>query len=242
MKGITILSPNGANINKKTHLESILSYLEGGILKMKRFLALIAASIMVLGACLVVSAAPSSDSVSGNSISGSSADSKDEVEYDAASEAFALEIQATGVSSQVYFAAEDENKTIGEYISNSVVEVPGLDVVTPVGQGGKIVLDGESSNVNFSVQKPLRAYVDSAKAQAAALGGNILNVVNIQANVSFGTASVNFYMPGVTAGQNIQVYQYADGQWTNVNVSEIRDDHVVVDMTSLGVLAFIQIQ
>lgn len=208
---------------------------------MKRFLALIAAGIMVLGACMVVSAAPDSDSVSGNSISGNSAGSGSSSRYDAGAEAFALAIQATGVSQQVYFAAGEEGKSISEYVSNSVVSVPGLDTVTPVGQGGKIILDGQSSNVNFSVMKPLRTHVDSAKTQAAALGGNILNVVNIQANVSFETASVNFYMPGVKTGQNIQVYQYDNGQWTNVNVTEIRDDHVVVDMTSLGVLAFIQI-
>lgn len=50
-------------------------------------------------------------------------------------------------------------------------------------------------------------------------------------------------MPGVTAGQNIQVYQYdyINGQWTSVAVAEIREDHVVVDMTSLGVLAFIEV-
>lgn len=195
---------------------------------------------MVCGACLVVSAAPD-DSVSGNSISGNSAGGGGS-EYDAGSEAYALEIQATGVSAQVFTAALEEGKTIGEYISNSVVEVPGLDTVTPVGQGGKVVLDGQISNVSFSVQKPLPAHVNSAKAQAAALGGKVLNVANIQANVSFGTASVNFYMPGVTTGQNIQVYRYNNGQWVSVNVSEVRDDHVVVDMTSLGVLAFIQIQ
>lgn len=204
---------------------------------MKRLLALITAGVMTCGACMMVSAAPGS-SISGNSISENSASSG----YDAGSEAYALEIQATGVSAQVYIAALEEGKSIGEYVSNSVVEVPGLDKVTPVGQGGKIVLDGQNSNVSFSVQKPLPAHVNAAKAQAAALGGNVLNVVKIQANVSFGTASVNFYMPGVKTGENIQVYQYADGQWNSVNVAEIRDDHVVVDMTSLGVLAFIQVQ
>ncbi|MCM1175486.1 MAG: hypothetical protein NC341_10605 [Blautia sp.] len=212
---------------------------------MKRFLALMAAGIAVLGTCMVVSAAPDSDSVSGNSISENSvasADSGDDGDYDTGSEAFALEIAATGVSSDVYFAAEGEGKTIGEYISNSVVEVPGLDEVTPVGQGGKIVLDGKASNVNFAVQKPLPAHVTAAKAQAASLGGSVLNVVNIQANVSFGKASVNFYMPGVKAGQKIQVYQYVKGQWASVDVAEIRDDHVTVDMTSLGVFAFIQVQ
>lgn len=215
---------------------------------MKRFLALMTAGILVLGACMVASAAPSSSSVSGNNAGSSSSSSSNRAGsesgsvQDESSVAFAAEVQASGVTSQVYTAALDAGLTVGEYISNSVVEVPGLDEVTPVGQGGKIVLDGQASNVNFSVQKPLPAHVSSAKAQAAALGGKVLNVVNIQANVSFGTASVNFYMPGVTTGQNIQVYQYADGQWVSVNVAEIRDDHVVVDMTSLGVLAFIQIQ
>lgn len=211
-------------------------------MKMKRFIALATAGIMVLGACMVVSAAPSS-SVSGNAIPESN---NKETEISAkeaeAAAAFAAEVQEAGVSSDVYTAALESGLTVGEYVSNSVVEVPGLDEVTPVGQGGKIILDGQSSNVNFSVQKPLSAHVNAAKTQAASLGGNVLNVVNIQANVSFGTASVNFYMPSVKAGQNIQVYQYTDGQWISVNVSEVRADHVVVDMTSLGVLAFIQVK
>lgn len=214
---------------------------------MKRFLALITAGILVVGTCMVVSAASGDSSVSGNSISGNSAGSS--TSDSAASStaviedtAYLAEVQASGVSPQVYTAALETGLTVVEYISNSVIEVPGLDEATPVGQGGGVVLDGEASNVNFSVRKPLYTHVTSAKTQAAALGGNVLNVVNIQANVSFGTASVNFYMPGVATGQNIQVYQYADGQWVSVNVSEVRDDHVVVDMTSLGVLAFIQVQ
>lgn len=220
---------------------------------MKRFLALMTAGIMVCGACLVVSAEESS-SVSGNSISansasagaggggGSSSGSSVKAEEAALAAAFAAEVGATGVSAEVYTAALDAGLTVSEYISNSIVEVPGLDNVTPVGQGGKILLDGKLCNVTFSMAKPLPAHVNAAKAQAAALGGNVLNVVNIQANVSFGTASVNFYMPGVKTGQNIQVYRYANGQWTSLNVAEVRNDHVVVDMTSLGVFAFIQVQ
>lgn len=202
---------------------------------MKRFLALIIAGVMVCGACLVVSAAPC-DSVSGNSISENSAG-----EYDAEGAAFMREIEESGVSQEVFFAAQNEGKSVREYISNSVITVPGLDEVTPVGQGGKIIIDGKTSNVNFSVQKPLLAHVNAAKTQAASLGGSVLNVVNMYSNVSFATASVNFYMPGVKTGENIQVYQYVNGQWVSLSVSEIRDDHVVVDMTSLGVLAFIQI-
>ena len=223
-------------------------------MKMKRFIALMTAGVMVVGACMVVSAAPSSSSVSANSVSGNrvivsspsgggggSTMTSAEAAQAAINAAFASEVAASGVTSEIYTAALGAGLTVGEYISNSVVEVPGLDEVTPVGQGGKIVLDGQVSNVNFSVQKPLPGHVSAAKSQAASLGGNVLNVVNLQANVSFGTASVNFYMPGVKTGQNIQVYRYANGQWTSLNVAEVRDDHVVVDMTNLGVVAFIQV-
>ena len=91
--------------------------------------------------------------------------------------------------------------------------------------------------------KVLSGHTDAAKAQAAAIGGRVLNVARIDASVYFDTATVNFYMPGVTAGQNIQVYQYdyANGQWISVTVAEVREDHVVVDMTSLGVLAFFEV-
>lgn len=91
--------------------------------------------------------------------------------------------------------------------------------------------------------KVLSGHTDAAKAQAAAIGGRVLNVARIDASVYFDTATVNFYMPGVTTGQNIQVYQYnyTSGQWTSVTVAEVRNDHVVVGMTSLGVLAFIEV-
>lgn len=157
------------------------------------------------------------------------------------SEIAALAAKATGIPMSVSVQATGENKTVGEYMNNAVTEVPGIPNATPVGQGGKVVINGAPSNQTFSVQKPLVVQVQAAQTQAAQLGGNILNVANIQGSVSFETATVNFYMPGVTAGQNIQVYQLADGVWSSVSVSEIREDHVVVDMTSYGTLAFIEV-
>ncbi|MDE6891714.1 MAG: hypothetical protein K2P50_07960, partial [Lachnospiraceae bacterium] len=85
-------------------------------------------------------------------------------------------------------------------------------------------------------------YVDWAKAQADTIGGKVLNVVDPKSTAVFETATVNFYMPGVTAEQKIQVFQYVDKQWVNLNVAEVREDHVVVDMTSLGVTAFVEVQ
>ena len=115
-------------------------------------------------------------------------------------------------------------------------------------EDGKIIFKAESDalivkGIISLLMKVLSGHTDSAKAQAASLGGTVLNVARIDASVYFDTATVNFYMPGVTAGQNIQVYQYdyTNGQWTGVAVAEVREDHVVVDMTSLGVLAFFEV-
>ncbi len=126
-------------------------------------------------------------------------------------------------------------------MNNAVTELPGLENVTPVGQGGHVIINGAPSNQTFSVLKPHYAYVSYAKTLANGLGGRVLNVASIKASVSFNTATVNFYAKGVKAGQNIKVYQYVNGSWVEVEVTEIRDDHVVVNMTSLGTLAFIEL-
>ena len=52
---------------------------------------------------------------------------------------------------------------------------------------------------------------------------------------------MNFYLKGIKNGQNVKVYQLVDGVWVELNITEVRDDHVVVDMTSLGTLAFIEV-
>lgn len=152
-------------------------------------------------------------------------------------------IESTGIPMETTLAAADENKSVGEYMNNAVVAAPGLDEAVPVSQGGNVIINGAPSNQTFSVLKVLSGHTESAKAQAASVGGKVLNVARIDASVYFDTATVNFYMPGVKTGQNIQVYQYdyTSGQWTGVAVAEVREDHVVVDMTSLGVLAFIEV-
>lgn len=203
-------------------------------MNMKRVLTLVSTGMLVFGTCMAVSAAPESSSVSENAVVITASDREAEAE--------ALAIKATGIPQEAWFGAEEEGKSIGEYMSNSVLEVPGLDSVTPVGQGGNVIIDGKASNVTLSVQKPLLFHVNSAKTQAEAVSGKVLNVVDIKTTVSFENATVNFYMPGVTADTKVQVYQYADKQWTSVGVAEVREDHVVVDMTRPGVLAFFEVQ
>lgn len=150
---------------------------------------------------------------------------------------------AVVASSASTVEAASAGKSVGEYTNNAVVDVPSLTEVTPLGQGGHVIINGAPSNVTFFLTKPSAEAVTSAKSQAQVLGGKVLNVVGTTSQVitEFGTAQVNFYAKGVKAGQFIKVYQLINGVWVELEVSEIREDHVVVNMTSHGILAFIEV-
>lgn len=194
---------------------------------MKKMLALTLAGVMAVSMPVMAATSPTADSYSTASPS---------------SAATVSAVTASGVSHSVAKAAAEENKTVGEYMNNAVTEVPGISSVVPLGQGGHVIINGVPSNQTFSVLKPIAENVNLAKAQAAALGGIVLNVAQISASVTgFNTATVNFYLQGIRTGQNIKVYQLVNGQWVELTVTEIRDDHIVVDMTSLGTLAFIEV-
>lgn len=203
---------------------------------MKKLIALALAGAMVVSMPVMAATSPSAGSYSPSASTAAPAPAPAPV----VASTPAPTVEAGAISTAVVAAAEAEGKTVGEYMNNAVVSVPGLENVTPLGQGGHVIINGAPSNQVFSVLKPAYTSVTSAKAFAAGLGGRVLNVAQIKASVSgFNTATVNFYMKGVTAGQNIKVYQLVNGQWVELTVAEIRADHVVVDMTSLGTLAFI---
>lgn len=174
--------------------------------------------------------------VSGSSSGGGSVEGYDE-DFAAA----ALAAKEMGLSMDVLQGAEDANKSVGEYLNNSVNSVAGITNATPVAQGGDVIINGQPSNQTFSVNKPLPAHIDAAKAQAVAVGGRVMNCVDVDAGVYFDVATVNFYTPGITGAENVQVYHFTSGQWVSLNVAEVREDHVIVDMTAPGVLAFIEV-
>ncbi len=212
---------------------------------MKKLIALALAGTMMLSMPVMAANSPSAGATSpsagsvssSTSVSGTTAPAEESVVYSTPVPA----VVASSIPSAVVTAAAEEGKTVGEYMNNAVTSVPGLSSVTPLGQGGHVIINGAPSNQVFSVLKPTAASVSAAKNQAAALGGKILNVAQIKGSVNFSTATVNFYMPGVKAGQNIVVYQLVNGQWTALTVTEIRADHVVVNMTSFGTLAFFEV-
>lgn len=159
---------------------------------------------------------------------------------DPGAEQFVQEVTIPGVPLDIVLKATEKDKTIGEYMNNAVVSLPGLDNVTPVAQGGNVILDGVETNATFSVDKPMSNFVKIAESLAASEGRVVLNVVDVKFAMPFKNATVNFYTPGVESGQDIQALLYTDGEWADQEVEEIREDHVVVNMTDTGVLAFVE--
>lgn len=132
-------------------------------------------------------------------------------------------------------AAHAQNKSSGEYYNNAVVTTEGIENAVPVAQGGKLIIDGQMTNASATVSKVSSVYVESVRA---AREGTVLNVVDVQFPVT--SAIVNFYMPGIAAGDNITAAQFIDGAWTDVEVVEVRDDHILLYLKGNGVVAFLK--
>lgn len=132
-------------------------------------------------------------------------------------------------------SAKAADKSAGEYYNNAVLDTPGIEEATPVAQGGSLIVDGEVTNMTASVSKAPAGYVDSVRA---AQEGTVLNVVDVQFPAA--EAVVNFYMPGVAEGADIAAAQYVSGAWVDVEVIEVRADHVVLDLKGSGIVAFLK--
>ena len=113
---------------------------------------------------------------------------------------------------------------------------------TIVGQGGHVEINGGKSNVTFVLTPATGGQLTAATGFSAGLGGELLNVVTTSSpGASFKTAKVNFYVSGVSAGDNIAVYQLQGSKWVQLPVVETRKDHVIVNMTRHGTVAFIRV-
>ena len=146
---------------------------------MKKLVALIMAGALLAG--MTVSAA-------GSSTAGGSDPSQP-----APTAAPAEAVTSEGFPAAVVSAAQDAGMSVGEYVNNAIVTVPGITDATPVCQGGHVIINGAPSNFTFTLRKAKAAAVSSAKAQAAVLGGKVMNVVEVKGPVkNFATARVTF--------------------------------------------------
>ena len=143
-------------------------------------------------------------------------------------------------NSAVETAAAEVSMSVGEYTNNAIVSTPGLSAADtlPVGQGGKIIVNGVATNMTVILRKVDAAIVKSAKTAAT---GKILNLVNAKLPVAKGnTVTVNFYVKGLAGTENVTVLQLVNGEWVPVTVKEIRLDHIVLDLTQSGPVMFVQ--
>lgn len=124
------------------------------------------------------------------------------------------------------------------YAKNNVINYGGF----VIGQGGHVEINGGRSNVTFKIAPGNGGQVTAANSLAASVGGALISCISTSSpGVSFANAKVNFYLSGVNVGDNIAVYQLQGKNWVQLPTAEIRKDHVVVNMTQHGTLAFIKV-
>lgn len=125
-----------------------------------------------------------------------------------------------------------------DYAKNNVVNYGGI----VIGQGGHVEINGGKSNVTFRISPANGSQLTSANSLAASIGGALISCISTSSpGVSFTSAKTNFYISGVNTGDNIAVYQLQGNKWVQLSTAEIRKDHVVVNMSQHGTLAFIKV-
>ena len=181
---------------------------------MKKFIALLSASVL-LCSFTVSATSPTAQAILASSGFADSGDAQD---------------------------AAKRGMTAGEYYNNTIVDTPGVANAMPVGQGGKIIVNGVTTNMTATLSKVDKDMAADAADQATALGGALLNVVSVSIpNANYNVATVNFYLKGLAKGTNVAAKQCVKGKWIDVEVVEVRADHVVLNLKGPGTVAFIAV-
>ena len=184
---------------------------------MKKFIALLSAAVLFSSMTVFAATSPSAGAVVASS-----------------GEGFAQQADAQ--------AAAQRGLSAAEYYNNTVVSAPGVEDSMPVGQGGKILINGVATNLTATLARVDKTVAADAKAQAAALGGKALNVINVSfPGANYQVATINFYLKGLEAGKKIVARQYVNGEWIEVEVVEIREEHVVLNLTGSGAVVFVEL-
>jgi hypothetical protein len=205
---------------------------------MKRFMALLTASLLVTSMTVSAAESPSTSVVVKTETKVIVVQAPPEaVEASCTQPSYAGEGFANASDAQ---AAAQRGLSAGEYYNNAVSSAPGVTNAMPVGQDGRILINGVPSNLTATLSRVSSAVASSAQSQAALLGGRLLNVVGVKfPAANFNAATVNFYVKGLPDGTRIAARQYVNGQWIEVDVAESRTDHVILILKENGPVAFI---
>lgn len=203
---------------------------------MKKFIALTCALTLTFSMTVCAAGSPTTQKSSGSSSSSASLESAV-----VATEVVVAPVTPSGLS-PLETAAQTVGKTLTEYVSNSIAQTPGIPDAAPISQGGGCVINGAASNATFTLNRVEAEVSDYALAKAKAVGGSVLNVVNLTApGVNFSDAEVGFHVEGVKAGDQIKVYKAVKGDWQEVEVTEVSDNSVKIKMDSVGIFNFVKI-
>lgn len=203
---------------------------------MKKILALILACTMLATSSLCVCAATGKNTQSGSS----SVTAKDIEELRKQIEDLLAQIESlkNALTAGGDYRGGSSAQQNAAYAQNNLINYGGFII----GQGGHVEINGGRSNVTFRISMPNSSQITSANQLAASVGGAVISCVNTSSpGATFATAKVNFYLSGVQTGDNIAVYQLQGKNWVQLPTPEIRKDHVVVNMTQHGTLAFIKV-
>lgn len=131
--------------------------------------------------------------------------------------------------------AENRDMSSAEWNNNAILNTPGMDLSLPVSAGqGSVVIGGEKTNITPTMEKADAAFADSINREK---DGVLLNVFKVS-YPSTDEADITFDITGVKPDSKIAAYQYVNGVWTEVEVTEVRDGHVTLHMQGDGVVAF----
>ncbi len=104
-----------------------------------------------------------------------------------------------------------------------------------------VTVDGVAASV--TLEPVTEAKVNEANAQAQALvapTAQVMHMVDVKYNGTFGKATITFNVGGVVAGQKIAVlHQLADGSWEVLTPDAVGNGTVTVTFTSLSPVAFV---
>ncbi len=189
---------------------------------MKKFIAVLTATaMMAVPMCVNASASPSAKAV--------------------AVTASTTQETTTVADSSVEAAASAANLSVSEYLNNTILAPAGVEGAAQVGQGGKIVVNGVTTNMTITLSK-----VKDATAAKASLAENeklaALFKANLPVGISGSNVNANFYVKGLAATDNVKVYMLVNGQWVELTVIEVRADHVLFNLTQSGVIKIVRVQ
>ncbi len=138
--------------------------------------------------------------------------------------------------------ADAYGMTYAEVANNAVTqpaEIPKDDVYA-VAQKDKILINGIASTQKVIIRKINKKKAAYKAAKTNLYGGKLINYFDVFLPAEDGnTVTVNFLVPRIKGGEALSVQQFVDGAWVNIAISEIRKDHVVVDLTRSGSIRFL---